>query len=97
MNKQITAIYISFTGTKPRKRKPQRQVVKVGQFDGHKLLSPDELNDWERKAWAAIEASGIKRTTINAVLNIHHAHEDGEMVFTPLFPKQQQILMKELL
>lgn len=96
MRKEITAVYVSFTGTKPRKRKPSRQLLKVGQIDGHIELNADEMNDWERRAWRTIEHSDIKRLTVNAVLNVHHAHEDGEMVFVPLFPIKHQLLLKEM-
>ena len=96
MEKKITAIYVVFAGIPPRKRKETQHVLRIGEIDGHIALSSEDMNEWERKAWRSIEDTGIRRTKPTALLRAHHSREEDGMVFTPLFPQQQQIILRNL-
>jgi hypothetical protein len=91
MEQPITNVTVFFEGIAKGKRKSVRHSERVMQLDGHLILTPEQFNEYERKAWQWIDGAGFK-SVMRASLNINHGHNDGDMTFVQLLPKQKQLI-----
>ncbi len=93
MKQDITNITILFKGTAKGKRKIDIQSERLDQLTGHVLLTPDQFNDYERKAWALLESKGYKNYDAGKI-NVNHGENEDGMTSVMLLPKQSQLISK---
>lgn len=92
MNRQdITNVSIQFQGTKKGKRKIEFQSERIEQLQGHTHLTPEQVTDFERKAFQLVDLKGYKNVT-RASLAVNHGHNEDDMSFIQLIPKQRILI-----
>jgi hypothetical protein len=103
--KPMTQIKIAFFGIAKGKRKALNHLLNIDDLDGSVMLSPDDFNQYERKAWKLIEEKGYrlspndsKYSHITAQLCTYDAQYDetSDIIMVRMLPKQQQIIMRKL-
>ena len=90
----ITRITVNFDGIPKGKRKLSRQVLDLDTIKGHRTLSSDELNLFERKAWQKIDDENFKLKKNVAQISVHYGQQNEELFFLQLAPKQTQLIMR---
>jgi hypothetical protein len=92
MNKQdITNVSIQFQGTPKGKRKIAFQSERIEQLQGHTHLTPEQVIDFERKAFQLVDLKGYKNVS-KASLAVNHGHNECGMQFIQLMPKQRILI-----
>ena len=56
-------------------------------------LTPEQFNEYERKAWQLIDSLGYKNATRGSITT-NFGHNEDEMTFIQLLPKQKQLVMR---
>ncbi len=95
-NKIITKISFYFNAIKKGKRKETLESIDLDTLDGHLEISPDELNDYERKAWRLSEKQDYKVPPTKGRLQVYHGFydEQTDIVQIMILPKQTLLLLK---
>lgn len=93
MKLEITNVSVFFQGTKKGKRKIKFQSERIIQLENHVLLSPEQFNLYERDAWKLIDLLGYKNA-FKGSINVNHGHNEDEMTFIQLMPKQKQLILR---
>lgn len=92
MTKQdITNVSIQFQGTAKGKRKVQFQFERIEQLIGHTLLTPEQVIEFERKAYQLVDSKGFKNVS-RASLVVNHGHNEGDMTFIMVLAKQRILI-----
>lgn len=94
-DKKITHVRLQFQGTKKGKRKVEFQSERITKLDGHVLLSPEQVVEYERDAWAIIDNLGYKNATKGSIC-VNHGYDvtgDG-LISMELLPKQRVLVMR---
>lgn len=103
--KPMTQIKIAFYGIARGKRKTLHHLLNIAEIEGNDMLSPDDFNLYERKAWQIVEEKGYRLTPfdrssnhVTAQLCAYDAQYDSEsdIIMVKMLPKQQQTIMKRL-
>jgi hypothetical protein len=103
--KPMTQIKISFYGIAKGKRKVLHHLLNIADIDGNDMLSPEDFNMYERKAWQIVEEKGYRLSPKNsdsshvtAQLCAYDAQYDetSDIIMVKMLPKQQQTIMKRL-
>ena len=93
MKNKITNISVHFSGCAQGKRKNIFQSERIDQISDHVLLSPDQITDYERKAFSFLHEKKYKNIS-KTYLCVNFGENDNEMTFIQLLPKQR-ILINE--
>ena len=95
--KPITQIKVLVTAKAPKKRKVDGHLLILGDIEGHDLLSPDDMNMWERKAWRKIESEGYKMAGVTAALCTYKGQHDekSDILMVQMTASQTQLIMKD--
>lgn len=98
MHNKVTNISVVFKGIKKRARKANRHVEHLNTIhdNKHQVLTPEDFNAYERKAWELIDTLGYKNVTAGAIHVQHSDTDGGVMSVLPieLFPKQKQLIAR---
>jgi hypothetical protein len=92
---KVTKISVSFKGIKKRARKVAFHMEKLSEIydNKHQVLTPEDFNSYERKAWELIDALGYKEVT-SGTINVNYGVSDQGILSIELFPKQKQLIMR---
>jgi hypothetical protein len=95
MQDKVTNISVLFRGVKKRARKVDFHVERLSQIfdDKHQVLTPEDFNQYERKAWELIDALGYRKVTAGAI-SVNYGSEFQGILSIELFPKQKQPIMR---
>lgn len=95
MHNKVTNISVSFKGIKKRARKVDFHVERLDYIfaDQHQVLTPEDFNRYERKAWELIDALGYRGVTAGAI-SVNYGNEEQGIVLIELFSKQKQLIMR---
>lgn len=92
--KDITSVSL-FYKVVPRGMRKERQIsYRLDIIDGHKTLTPDELNEYERKAWQYIDSIGYQNPPKTARLQTNFGQKDGGMIMIRLLGNQGQLICR---
>jgi hypothetical protein len=103
--KPMTQIKIAFFGIAKGKRKALHHLLNIVDIDGNDMLSPEDFNMYERKAWQMIEEKGYRLSPnhsdsnhVTAQLCAYDAQYDevSDIIMVKMLPKQQQIIMRRV-
>ena len=104
-NKPMTQIKVAFFGIAKGKRKTLHHLLNLADIDGNEMLSPEDFNEYERKAWQLIKEKGY-RLTPNDIASKHITAQlctydasycpESDIIMVKMLHKQQQIIMKRL-
>jgi hypothetical protein len=103
--KPMTQIKVAFYGIARGKRKTLHHLLNIADIDGNGMLSPDDFNEYERKAWRMLEEKGYRLSPNNSESNHVTAQicaydaqydEVSDIIMVKMLPKQQQTIMKRL-
>lgn len=89
MDKDVTSIGLFYNCIR-YKRKAVMIAHRLDLLDGHIRLTPDQFNQYERKAWEYIDSIGYKNPPTTARLQIKY----GEMIMIRMLSNQQQLLAR---
>lgn len=95
MHNKVTNISVIFKGIKKRARKIDTYVERLNMiYDSkHQVLTPEDFNAYERKAWDLIDTLGYKNVTAGTI-HVQHGDTDGGILSIELFPKQKQLIAR---
>lgn len=92
---KVTNISVLFKGFKKRARKVDFHVERLDQVfdDKHQVLTPEDFNRYERKAWELIDALGYRNVTAGSI-SVNHGDCEQGILSIELYPKQKQLIMR---
>lgn len=94
--KPMTQIKVSFHGIAKGKRKILHHLLNIEDIDGSDMLTPEDFNQYERKAWQLIDEKGYRMSGKTAQLCTYDASYDSvsDIIMVKMLPKQQQTIMR---
>lgn len=95
MHNKVTNISVTFNGIKKRARKTTFHVERLDMIydDKHQVLTPEDFNRYERKAWDLIDSLGYRGVTTGSI-SVNYGDTDGGILSIELFPKQKQLIAR---
>lgn len=95
MHDKITNVSVSFKGIKKRARKSSFHIERLDRIysESHQVLTPEDLNRYEWKAWELINTLGYKGVTAG-VITVNYGYSDGHIESVELLPKQERLIAR---
>lgn len=89
-----TIISIHTYGILNKKRKESFVSIELGKLEGHLEITPEQFNDYERKAWDKLDS--LCRVHLGkGELKVFHGEDlDNGMTRIALLPKQKQLVLR---
>ena len=93
-DKKITHVRTHFQGTAKGKRKIDFQTEDIDIVLDHVLLTPDQLNMYERKVWQLLDEKSYKNVSRCEIVTNFGWDKGIGVVSMELMPKQRQLIMR---